>query len=159
MIINQYKKDEKNLMILERIANDEKAKFSFYNNGNRVDKFIETKDTKIVELNSSDSVLGMPAVDILQTENFGQKILSAAIAKISSVEVNGINCYAVDRFFSPYFLLGENKSEHDIDKETGLGMKSIIDKAITTREYEYDNVDDNIFVEPDISQYKLQENK
>ena len=98
MIINQYKKDEKNLMILERIANDEKAKFSFYNNGNRVDKFIETKDTKIVELNSSDSVLGMPAVDILQTENFGQKILSAAIAKISSVEVNGINCYAVDRF-------------------------------------------------------------
>ena len=29
--------------------------------------------------------------------------------------------------------------------------------SLTTREYEFDNVDDSVFVEPDISQYTLKD--
>ena len=46
MIINQYQKNEKQLLILERIVNDEKVKISYYNTGKQIDMFTETKDEK-----------------------------------------------------------------------------------------------------------------
>ena len=46
-------------------------------------------------------------------------------------------------------------SEIIIDKETGLFLKSTATDDVVEREYEFDNVDDSIFVEPDISQYKI----
>ena len=52
---------------------------------------------------------------------------------------------------------GTNNTEYYIEKETGLVIKTIIDDTTATREYEFDNVDDQIFVEPDVSQYTLRE--
>ena len=45
----------------------------------------------------------------------------------------------------------------DYDKETGLMYKNINSESTATREYEFENVDDSVFVEPDISQYTLKE--
>ena len=60
-------------------------------------------------------------------------------------------------------ILQENRTKLDelaqylIEKETGLVRKIVLDEQITTREYEFENVDDSVFVEPDISQYTLKE--
>lgn len=42
-----------------------------------------------------------------------------------------------------------------IDKETGLLVKTFETGIVNEREYEFDKVDDNIFKEPDISQYTI----
>lgn len=53
--------------------------------------------------------------------------------------------------------LTSEDSEIIIDKETGLFLKSTATGDVVEREYEFDNVDDSIFAEPDISQYKVKE--
>ena len=157
MTLNQYQKDEKQLVILERIINDEKTKMSFYNTGNRIDMFIETKDEKIAELGETNEILGLSSITALQTDNLWQTIIYALPARITTVNVNGYECYSINNFLSPYNLLGNNKTEYNIEKETGLARKIVLDEQTTIREYEFDNIDDSIFAEPDIGQYTLRE--
>lgn len=157
MNINQYQKNEKQLLVLERIVNDEKIKMSYYNIGSRIDMFLETKDEKIAELGKVNEILGVSSITPLQTDNLWQTILYSLPARITTVKVNDYECYSINNFLSPYNLLGKNKTEYDIEKETGLVRKIVLDEQITTREYEFENVDDSIFVEPDISQYTLKE--
>lgn len=157
MIINQYQKEEKQLLILERIVNDEKVKISYYNTGSRIDMFTETKDEKIAELGKVNEILGLNSITPLQTDNLWQTILYGLPTRITNVKVNDYECYSIDDFLSPYNLLGKNKTEYDIEKETGLVRKIILDDQISMREYNFENVDDSIFVEPDISQYKIKE--
>ena len=47
------------------------------------------------------------------------------------------------------------KSEMYIDKDTGLIVKRITSAETVEKEYEFNNVDDSVFVEPDISKYEL----
>ena len=157
MNINQYQKNEKQLLVLERIMNDERIKMSYYNIGSRIDMFLETKDEKIVELGKVNEILGLSSTTPLQTDNLWQTILYSLPARITTVKVNDYECYSINNFLSPYNLLGKNKTEYDIEKETGLVRKIVLDEQITIREYEFENVDDSIFVEPDISQYTLKE--
>ena len=42
-----------------------------------------------------------------------------------------------------------------VDKETGLFLQTTETEIITERDYEFYNVEDSIFIEPDISQYTL----
>ena len=156
-MINQYQKEEKQLLILERIVNDEKVKISYYNTGSRIDMFTETKDEKIAELGKVNEILGLNSITPLQTDNLWQTILYGLPTRITTVKVNDYECYSIDDFLSPYNLLGKNKTEYDIEKETGLVRKIILDDQISMREYDFENVDDSIFVEPDISQYKIKE--
>ena len=157
MIINQYQKEEKQLLILERIVNDEKVKISYYNTGSRIDMFTETKDEKVAELGKVNEILGLNSITPLQTDNLWQTILYGLPTRITTVKVNDYECYSIDGFLSPYNLLGKNKTEYDIEKETGLVRKTILDDQISMKEYDFENVDDSIFVEPDISQYKIKE--
>ena len=159
MIINQYQKNEKQLLILERVTNNETVKMSFYNTGNRIDMFTETKDEKIAQLGKVNEILGLNSITMIQTDNLWQTIIYGFTAKIKTVNVNGYECYSINRFLAPQNLLGENKTEYCIEKETGLPRKIILDEQISTREYEFDNVDDSIFIEPDISQYTIKDNE
>ena len=51
--------------------------------------------------------------------------------------------------------LNEPGEKTYIEKDTGLLTKSMVAGVTSERSYEFDNVDDSIFVEPDISQYTL----
>ena len=54
-----------------------------------------------------------------------------------------------------------NKDNSDtwiINKETGLPVKSLNKESTVNREYKFNCVEDSIFTEPDISEYKLLEN-
>lgn len=128
-----------------------------YDSGTRIDTFTETKDSKTVKLNSASSMVGAQIIDVFQTDNLWQTFLYSILARIKTTKIEEKNCYAIKNYLSPYLLYGTNNTEYYIEKETGLVIKTIIDDTTATREYEFDNVDDQIFVEPDVSQYTLRE--
>lgn len=128
-----------------------------YDSGTRIDTFTETKDFKTVKLNSASSMVGAQIIDVFQTDNLWQTFLYSIPARIKTVKIEEKNCYVIENYLSPYLLYGTNNTEYYIEKETGLVIKTIIDDTTATREYEFDNVDDQIFVEPDVSQYTLRE--
>ena len=150
-----YKKDNKEVVFLERMANNEVTKISMYSNGERTDVFTETKDSKVAQLNSG-TIMSLGIYNHLENDSKWQTILGCISAKIKSVDYNGKECYIVKEFMSSNSLISEGVETY-IDKETGLFVKSIDAGIVNEREYEFNTVDDSIFTEPDISQYTLKE--
>ncbi len=151
-----YKKDNKEVVFLERNLNGEITKVSMYNNGERTDTFTETKDSKIAQLNSG-TLMSVGIYNRLETENNWQTILGSITSRVRSTKYNDKDCYIVSGFMSSTSLTFEG-AETYIEKDTGLFAKNIEGGLETEREYEFNNVKDLIFTEPDISQYILQEN-
>ncbi len=150
-----YKKDNKEVVFLERMANNEVTKISMYSNGERTDVFTETKDSKVAQLNSG-TIMSLGIYNHLENDSKWQTILGCISAKIKSVDYKGKECYIVKEFMSSNSLISEGVETY-IDKETGLFVKSIDAGIVNEREYEFNTVDDSIFTEPDISQYTLKE--
>ena len=83
--------------------------------------------------------------------------LSSAFTTFKVVEYNGKDCYLIEKSNLPIFKdyeIGTDKNEIYVDKESGLIVKIVNDDLTTEYEYEFDNVNDDIFVEPDINQYE-----
>ena len=154
-----YQKDDKQVLFLEKKANEEIVKISIYNNGKRIDIFTETKDVKEVTLNSGP-LININIINYLETDNKWQTIICSVMSKIKSTKYNGKDCYIVKGFMSSSSLSYEEQETY-IDKDTGLALKIKATDIINEIEYEYEfnNVDDEIFAEPDISQYTLIEKK
>ena len=68
--------------------------------------------------------------------------------------------YNINNFTSPSYLYSKGKNEFYIEKETGLILKREIGSPIQTIEYayEFDNVKDEVFIKPDVSEYEIEEN-
>lgn len=145
---NYYKKDNKMAYFIESNG----TKSLMYNNGERTDLFIETPEAKTVELNAN--ILGIPEIKDYfaeNAENDWETFILSIKAKVKKNDYNNQKCYMVKNFSFDF-----EKSEMYVEKDTGLMLKSLGKNCITDIEYEFDNVDDSIFVEPDISQYTLQ---
>ena len=84
-----------------------------------------------------------------------QTFLLSSIAVIKNTKYNDIKCYTIDNFLSPNILIGNEVNTYTIDKETGLVMKTNMNNIVSERNYEFDNVDDSIFVEPNIGEYRI----
>ena len=151
-----YKKDNKQVVFLERNLNGEINKISMYDNGEKTDTYAETKDSKIAQLDSG-TIISVNIYNQLETDSNWQTFLGSIFTNIKSINYNGKECYIVKGFLSSNSLNFEN-SETYIEKDTGLFVKNISDDITTEREYEFDNVEDTIFTEPDLSQYTIQEN-
>ena len=151
--MDYYRKDNKQVIFIERNANGESVKLSMYDNGERVDTFTDTQDTKTAKLNSGE-LITVNIYNYLETDNKWQTLLGCITAKIKSTNLNGKECYIVKGFLSSTSLTSEG-AETYIDKETGLFLKTTETEIITERDYEFYNVEDSIFTEPDISQYTL----
>lgn len=80
-------------------------------------------------------------------------IFKKFFTRISNGKLNQKECYIINDFVNPFFMNDNNKNEVYIEKDTGLYIKSIMGSNVTDREYEFDNVEDSIFIEPDISEY------
>lgn len=151
-----YKKDNKQVVFLERNLNGEINKVSMYDNGERTDTFTETKDSKIAQLNSG-TIMSVNIYNYLETDNNWQTFLGSISAKVKSINYNGKECYIIKGFLSSTSLTFEG-AETYIEKDTGLYVKTAEGGITTEREYKFDNVEDTIFIEPDISEYTLKEN-
>lgn len=151
-----YKKDNKKVVMMERDLNGEIMKLSMYDNGEGVDTFTETKDSKVAQLNSG-GLIGIEIYNTLETENSWQTFLSSVFANVKSTNYNGKEYYIIKGFLSSTSLTSEG-AESYIEKETGLLIKTIEGDITMEKEYEFDNVEDSIFIKPDMSQYILKEN-
>ena len=148
-----YRKDNNQVVFLERNLNGTINKVAMYNNGEKTDTFTQTPDTKIAQLNSG-TIMSIGIYNHLETENNWQTFLGSMLASVKPTNYNGKDCYIIKGFMSSTSLTFEG-AETYIEKDTGLFIKDIEGETITEKEYEFDNVDDSIFVEPDISQYTL----
>lgn len=148
-----YRKDNNQVVFLERNLNGTINKVAMYNNGEKTDTFTQTPDTKIAQLNSG-TIMSIGIYNHLETENNWQTFLGSMFASVKATNYNGKDCYIIKGFMSSTSLTFEG-AETYIEKDTGLFIKDIEGETITEKEYEFDNVDDSIFVEPDISQYTL----
>lgn len=150
-----YKKDKKEALFLERNLNGEISKISMYNNGERTDTFWDNKERKTAQLDSG-TIMGVNIYNFTETDNKWQTFLGSIFANVKSTNYNGKECYIIKGFLSSFSLTSEG-TEIYIEKDTGLYLKTIEGDRTTERKYEFDKVDDSIFVEPDISQYTLKE--
>ena len=151
--LKYYKKDKKQAAFITEGT----TKTSMYNNGERIDKFKEENGNKTVNLDYTKAMsVGIENNNVLETANLWQTFIYSFLAKIKNVEFNGKACYEISDFLTPYFEYDENNTVHIIEKETGLVVKSTFDNTEVIIEYSFDNVDDSVFVEPDIGEYTLQ---
>lgn len=155
---NYYKKDDKQLVIMDRNQNGENTKVSIYKVGENTNVFYDTPTEKKVQL-GSEVFIDVSIYNNLETESNWQTFLAGIFAKITTKNYKGKDCYLIKNYMSPISLNGKDKNEYYIEKDTGLCDKIIIDDTTTERKYEFNNVEDMVFVEPNVNEYKIQENK
>lgn len=128
-----------------------------YYKGENTNTYIESDGNKIALLNSN----GLPSKLVILTLDYGNniwKLFQYALAtSIKSGEYKGKDCY---------ILTINNSSESYIEKDTGLRVKAKEGNAVDQNGntsaimveyyYEFGNVTDDVFVEPDINEYKIQ---
>ena len=119
MTVNYYKKDDRQVIFLERDNDGEITKMSIYDNGKRKDMFIDNPDNKIAQLDIDTSLVSMEIYNHLQTESKWQTFLFSMMAKVRSEELNGKDCYRIDNFISSNVLSNDEENRVFIDKETG----------------------------------------
>lgn len=148
-----YRKDNREVVFLERNINGEKSNIAMYNNGERTDIFTVTTDSKIAQLDSG-TILSVNIYNQLETENNWQTFIESLFVKIRKTNCNDRECYEINGSASSMPLISEGEKIF-VDKNTGLLTKTVMNDIVSEREYEFNNVQDSIFVEPDISQYTL----
>ena len=150
-----YNKDDNGVLFLTSASdNGEKRILKNYFKGETTNTYIESGNDKIVLLNSNAIPGKINIISELKTDNLWYLFLLSASASIKSGNYNEKTCYIIH--FSKYY-------EIYIDKETGLRLSAtegamINDDGKETLskmeyKYEFNNVDDNIFIEPDINEY------
>lgn len=166
-IFKTYKKGDKSLSIIKLLNENGTRSLTSYIDGNINHLYLDVQEAKIAILEGNGVPSPMQIYDSLYTENLWQKILMATFSNIKSEECNGKNCYKIELAFSPNYLYSENeKVTVFFDKETGLTVRKTdgtLEKngkktnIIADYYYEFNNVTDDDLKEPDISQYKIQE--
>ena len=135
--IDYYKKDNKQVIFLERNTGEEVSKISMYDNGERTDTFAETKDTKVAQLNSG-TIMNINIYNYLETENKWQTLLGCVASKIKKVNYNDKQCYNIKGFMSSTSLTSEDaetytasdsNSEHKKKSDSNADAKTEMEAA------------------------------
>lgn len=151
VVTEGYRKGDKKFVTIKRTMNGEEMKISLYDNGTTINVYTETADKKTVKPNGS-SELVFDLSNRLETFNDCHTFICCIKAKISTTTYDGKECYIIKNFEEPNM---NEETELYIEKETGLCLKSTIMNQTSVIEYEFDNVTDEIFTEPDMSLYEL----
>lgn len=159
LTLNSYRKDNKKLFIIERIENGKtNVKIATYDNGKEKHTFFETPESKKASLDSH-VIMVMNVYDYFGNQSNMQLICSCIGSKVENAEYKGKECYRIGSFPGAVSLSDANSdvSAVYIEKNTGLVLKTNFGTIDSEREYEFGTVQDEIFEEPDISQYELVE--
>lgn len=157
-----YKKGDKELTI--NIMNNEdgnSTKISMYIDGDKETIYYENKAGKFVqqdEIQKIEKPTEEEARTLLEKESKIATFFAGAFTPFKSVNIDGKDCYLVQKSSLPIFedMLNDDAKDRRIyiDKETYMIVKTVADDVITEYEYEFNNVDDNIFIQPDINEYE-----
>lgn len=154
VISNYYEKDGKKAMIMNRIKDNETITMSMYKNGNTVNTYWVTPTENKASLNTANEIW-VEIFNVLETENNWQKFVASLTSFFGTTKYDGKDCYISNNFLTSATLNDPEKNEYYIEKDTGLFILSNVGGMISKREYEFDNVSDDIFTEPDISQFTI----
>lgn len=173
--LENYKKDEKYIRKIKSLSENSKTTTTEYYNGENLNIYNEIEfeendgkytSRKTAALNSGKHVIYEPVIpnviDIRHPIRFiGMPIFST----ISSEKCNGKDCYRI-----VLYSFGDNDGTiYYIEKETGLLLRSIgassmyakVDgeqyDMITDYRYEFDVVTEEDFIEPDMSEYNIED--
>ena len=157
-----YKKGDKELTI--NIMNNEdgnSTKISMYIDGDKETIYYENKAGKFVQQDEIQKIEKPTEEDArasLEKESKIATFFAGAFTPFKSVNIDGKDCYLVQKSSLPIFdsMLRDDAKDRRIyiDKETYMIVKTVADDVITEYEYEFNNVDDNIFIQPDINEYE-----
>lgn len=145
--IEYYKKDEKTATFIEGTNG---VKMLWYDNGKRTDLFIDDNNKKVANIDHNGKPFDMAISSPFVPNDHVNKWLYAVKAFIKTEEYNGKECYVIN------YKIGSEQSISYFEKATGLSLKRIIDGEVVSEiEYEFDNVDDSVFIEPNIAEYEI----
>lgn len=139
------KKDNKTAYFIKN--ND--SELLIYDNGNGINCYTQVGENKI--LTHEEQLPNGGIVNFLNTGYNGfQTFINMIKTNIKSTQINGKDCYLIKNYADL-----ENVEIY-IEKETGLCIQYIETNTKTTvnYSYEFNNVKDEIFIEPDANQYK-----
>lgn len=165
-IMDSYYKDGKIVTFVTRITPDISNKVSMYKNGEKTNMYFETNnEKKTAQLNQENGFLTINIVNYLDTNhNLFATLLGSITSNIKTVTCNGKDCYLITNLLSSNLLISKNDGTY-IDKETGLMVRTTMsgsstDETDTVVDYihEFNTVSDDIFIEPDISEYEITTN-
>jgi len=159
---------EKYKTSFQRLDRNNSRKLMTFSDAGNTNVYIETNESKVAVLNS-ESISKIQIWNGLETTNLKDFILISLLSRITTENCNGKECYKIDTSYSQDILYSENKeATFYIDKETGLLVRILNGTEIsesrdtvntlTDYYYEFDNVTEQDLTEPDITQYKIQEN-
>lgn len=148
--IDSYKKGQDSLSVLEY---PDKAKVSIFTVGNKKFAFTDSPDLKQLEINELDENTEKDDAFYFYSFENDKEILSKAIkSNITKVNYNEKECY----------LIKSKNTEMYVDKISGLLVKSTevynnnVNDIFRETKFEYNiDIDDSIFVMPDLQDYKL----
>lgn len=155
LTIDFYRKNNRQVTFITREKAGQTVNISEYKNGSRVDTFWDTSaGEKKAKLNQN---LGIATVNIstpLYPETKFIMFMTGMFETIHEEDYNGMRVYAIKYFFDG------NDTTYYIEKQTGLLVKTTYKNDSLNsyeRQYEFDKVDNSIFLEPDISEYEVEE--
>lgn len=155
-IMNYYKKNDKVVAIVEsNIEGKNMSKLSTYIYDGKTDTFVEGEGVKFAQLGEERIGIIVQIYNSLENESPLQTFWSSIFAHISSEKVGDKDCYVVSNYDSSLSMEPVGDSKQYIEKDTGLLIKDVTNGIVSEREFEFDNVDDSIFIEPDISEYEI----
>lgn len=165
-IINQtfdnYKKENKELSIFKTNHEDgTQSVITTYTEGTNRTTYYENKAGKFVQQKETQEMVNPTEEDArasLEKESKIATFFAGAFTPFKSVNIDGKDCYLVQKSSLPIFdsMLRDDAKDRRIyiDKETCMIVKTVADDLVTEYEYEFNNVDDNIFIQPDINEYE-----
>ena len=160
MVIEHYSKGDNAVTFNTEYTDDtnlERTIIDYYK-GNQNNRYVDSKangKTAILNINKLSEKIQIRDLDY--GNDFGTLLNLALTTPITEVNYKEKECYFIDsdKFEHPY-----------IDKETGLTLRTSyypIDKinerqdAVSEYEYKFEDFDDSVFTEPDISEYIIEE--
>ena len=164
-----YKKGEISLSTFKHL-NEEKSKSKLinYKKGELSNLYIDTLNEKIVMINSNGVPGEIEILDYLYTENIWQFLVRSIKSSIKAEEINGKECYKINVSCFDILCFDNHRLDtYYLEKNTGLlirkenGTSGYDDDKINLVSdyyYKFDIVKDEDIKEPDISEYKIQEN-
>ena len=106
---------------------------------------------------NSSSEIWFDIFNVLEVDGSWNKFLASLVSFIGTKKYDGKDCYISNNFLISTTLNDPEKNEYYIEKDTGLFIYSNVGNIISKREYEFDNVSDEVFIEPDVSQFTISE--
>lgn len=138
-----------------------------YCDGNKDNYYIETQGHKLASLNKTPPIERLHIRYDVKTDNIWQLILIALTSDISTENCNGKECYKINlSMIYDDEKLTKYKSTEYINKEDGLVIRYIDEQNINLAKgegtgqildykYEFENVTQEEFIEPDIVEYEI----